>query len=65
MLTEMNKWNDGLDTIEVPDGYHMKSVPDLTRANFQTLIERHNQMVALVNLMAEKLGVSIKDLTGE
>ena len=44
------------DTIQVPDGYDMTSIPDLTRDNFQRLIEEHNNLVEAFNAMAEYSG---------
>ena len=41
-------WMDWPDTIEVPDGYVRKSIPDLTRTNFEYLVERHNELVEVV-----------------
>jgi len=49
---ELTGWDFG-DTIQVPDGYDMKSIPDLTRHNFQTLIDEHNNLVEAFNAMAE------------
>ena len=37
------------DTIQIPDGYDMKSIPDLTRDNFIFLMEQHNKLVTTVN----------------
>ena len=41
-------WMDWPDTIEVPDGYDRKSIPDLTRTNFEYLVESHNELVEVV-----------------
>ena len=43
-IEELDSW-DFKDRIEVPDGYDMTSIPDLTRDNFIKLIEEHNKLV--------------------
>lgn len=43
------------DRIQVPDGYDMTSIPDLTRDNFNKLIEEHNNLVEVVNKLMEAL----------
>jgi hypothetical protein len=42
---------DFKDTISVPDGYDLKRIPDITRDNFQILIDEHNKMAELVNTL--------------
>ena len=49
-LRELTEF-DFVDTIQVPDGYDMTSIPDLTRRNFQTLIDEHNKLVRAINLI--------------
>lgn len=44
------------DRIQVPDGYDLKSIPDMTRDNFQTLIDEHNNLVEAFNAMAQYTG---------
>ena len=44
------------DTIQIPDGYDMKSIPDLTRDNFIFLMEQHNKLVTTVNNLQDLLG---------
>ena len=44
---------DFKDRISVPDGYDLKSIPDITRDNFQKLIDEHNKLVKLVNRLVE------------
>jgi len=44
---ELNSW-DFSDRIQVPDGYDLKTIPDMTRDNMQTLIEEHNHLVRVV-----------------
>ena len=44
------------DVIQVPDGYDMKQVPDLTRDSFQKLIGEHNNLVEVFNAMADYSG---------
>ncbi len=39
------------DTLEVPDGYDLKTIPDITRDNFQLLIDEHNELVSAVNTL--------------
>lgn len=46
-LKEISNW-DLPDTIQVPDGYDMKTVPDLTRGNLEYLIEQHNELVRFI-----------------
>jgi len=50
---ELSSW-DFSETIEVRDGYDTKSVPDITRNNLNTLIDEHNNLVKVVNLLCEK-----------
>ena len=40
-----------LETIAVPDGYDLTSVPDLTRGNLQRTIDKVNELVERVNSM--------------
>ena len=40
------------DKIQIPDGYDMTSIPDLTRDNFNKLIIEHNILVEAFNAMA-------------
>ena len=44
------------DTIQVPDGYDMTSIPDLTRDNIIFLMEKHNKLVDYINNIAEHIG---------
>ena len=55
---ELTAW-EFRDTIQIPDGYDMKSIPDLTRDNFQKLIEEHNNLVEVVNKLIDKSGFYI------
>jgi len=48
----LDRWDFG-DTVQVPDGYDMKSIPDITRGNFQKLIDEHNNLVDVVNKLIE------------
>lgn len=57
---ELDSW-DFIDTIQVPDGYYMESIPDLTRDNFQTLIDEHNNLVECFNKLCEMKGVVFHD----
>jgi len=36
------------DTISVPDGWDRTQLPDLTRDNFNRLIEEHNKLVLII-----------------
>ena len=45
---EIDGWNVS-DRIQVPDGYDMKSIPDMTQKNFNFLIEQHNNLVEIIN----------------
>ena len=49
---ELGDW-DFPDRIQVPDGYDMTSIPDLTRDNFNHLIEQHNNLVKIINAICE------------
>ena len=49
-LSELSAWSFP-DTIQVPDGYDMTQIADMTRSNFQVLIDEHNKMVKLVNFL--------------
>ena len=53
---ELSDWNFS-DTIQIPDGYDLQSIPDNTRNNFITLIEHHNNLVEVVNMLCEKRGI--------
>ncbi len=44
----LTSW-DFPDTVEKPDGYDTKSIPDITRDNLQVLIDEHNNMVEIIN----------------
>jgi len=57
---EITSW-DFPDTISVPDGYDLKSVPDMTRRNFELLIEKHNELVAAFDALYDKVGHSLFD----
>lgn len=50
-LVELTAYNF-TDTIQVPDGYDLKTIPDLTRGNFQQLIDEHNKLVRAIKLMS-------------
>ena len=47
---------DFSDTIQEPNGWDMTEIPDLTRNNFQKLIDEHNNLVEVVNVIIETLG---------
>ena len=52
---ELTSW-DFPDELQIPDGYDLQSVPDLTRGNLVKLIEEHNNLVEAFNAMAEYSG---------
>ena len=52
---------DFIDTITVPYGYHKKDIPDLTRDNFQKLIDEHNNLVDVINLLLCNANIVIDD----
>jgi hypothetical protein len=57
---QLDKWNIN-DTITVPCGYDMTSEPDLTRDNFNQLLEHYNNLVEVVNYLCEKRGLVFDD----
>lgn len=46
------------DTMQVPDGYHCKSVPELTHRNMEYVIEQHNKLVECVQSLMEHLNIT-------
>lgn len=56
---------DFFDTVTVPCGYDLTSVPDITRDNFQTLIDEHNNLVECFNKLCEKQGLDFNAFEGE
>jgi len=44
---------DFRDTLQVPSGYDLETIPDLTRDNFQTLIDEHNKLVKAFHELSE------------
>ena len=58
---ELNEWNFSDNHAEV-NGYDLKYVPDLTRDNFNTLVDEHNNLVECFNALSEHIGFEI---TGE
>ena len=57
---ELTDW-DFPNTIQVPDGYYMTEIPDLTRANMNFLIDEHNKLVEVINVLCEKLNIEFDD----
>jgi len=53
---ELTAW-DFSDTEMIPDGYDMTTIPKLTQDNFQLLIDKHNNLVEIINLLCEKLEI--------
>ncbi len=56
----LSDW-DFSDTVKELDGYDLKTIPDLTRDNFQVLIEEYNNLVAVVNMLCDKRGIIFDD----
>jgi len=46
-----------MDTIQKPDGYDMTSVPDCTRENIKMLVDEHNKLVDVVNVLLTRTGL--------
>ena len=44
-------WCSWPDTIQEPDGYDMKSVPDVTRKNLEILAEKYNELIDYIELL--------------
>lgn len=51
---EIGGW-DVPDRIQVPDGYDMMSIPDLTRDNFNYLVNEYNNLVEVVNMILDQM----------
>jgi hypothetical protein len=45
-----------------PDGYDLKDVPALRKENIAHIIERHNELVQVVNVLADRLGIEFEDV---
>lgn len=50
MNIELHKSSE-LDTVMVPDGYDLKSVPECTIDNLTAIIEKQNQMIIALNAL--------------
>ena len=50
---ELNDW-DFSDTITEPDGYYQKNIPDISRNNFNKLLDEYNNLVKVVNLLCKR-----------
>ena len=57
---EIDGW-DMPDRIQIPDGYSMTSIPDLTRDNFNYLIDEHNKLVSIINMLCEKHSIILDE----
>ncbi len=55
---EINVWDLCCD--QEPDGYYMKDVPALRKENIAHIIEKHNELVQVVILLSEKLGIEFE-----
>ena len=53
-IKEIDMW-DLTDTKWEPDGYDQKQVADISAENLQILIDRHNELVRVVNNMAKMM----------
>ena len=49
------------DTKHEPDGYYLKTVADMSAKNIQFIMDRHNELVELVIVLAEKAGIVFED----
>jgi len=58
---EILDYDDFSDVLRVPDGYDLKSIPDLTRDNFQYLIDEHNNLVEVINMICDKRMITFDD----
>lgn len=56
-LEEISAWRD-LETYEVADGYDRKSKPHASPENFNTLLESHNNLISVVQMLCRKLKVN-------
>lgn len=55
---------DGWDfphTVDVPDGYNTKEIPDISRENFNKLLKEYNNLVEVVNVIVSKIGLEYDD----
>jgi hypothetical protein len=57
---ELDGWNMP-HSIQVPEGYDMTDIPDMTRENFNKLIDEHNNLVEIVNLLCDKQGIILEE----
>lgn len=57
---QLTDW-DFPDTKWIPNGYDMTQAPDFTADNFTKLLDKHNELVELVNLLADKAGIEFTD----
>ena len=56
---ELNEW-DFLDTVTVSDGCDFKLIPDVSKRNFNKLLDEYNNLVKVVNLICEKHGIELE-----
>lgn len=56
-IKELSTW-DFPDTEYIPDGYDLKELPKLSERNFRVLLERYNELVCIVNKLANKVDIS-------
>ena len=46
-----------LDTVIVQDGYDLKSVPELTKDNLLSIIEKQNQIIIALNALMSRFDI--------
>lgn len=51
-INRIETWD--IKTINVPDGYDLKSMPDLTCKNLETIVDKINEIIDTLNNMNEK-----------
>lgn len=57
---QMDGWEFS-DSIQVPDGYYMKSIPDLTRDNFNQLVDEYNNLADIINILLDNAHLTINE----
>lgn len=53
-IEKLDTWD--MDSIQVPDGYDMTSIPDLTRDNLIKVIDKQSEIIEALNNLLEKEG---------
>lgn len=52
-VKELFEW-DFPNTVSIPDGYDLKTVPEATGGNVMVLMEKINELVQEINYLKEK-----------